>query len=42
MNKASDLTRFRNCYPEAKVLLVGGQGIPLVEFFSKPVKTWLI
>jgi predicted AAA+ superfamily ATPase len=40
--KSAGLARFRNRYPEAKALLVGAQGIPLVEFFSKPVKTWLV
>lgn len=35
--KAAGLTRFRNRYPEAQTLLVGAQGIPLEEFFSKNV-----
>jgi len=39
--KAAGLTRFRTRYPEAKALLVGAQGIPLTEFFSKPVEVWL-
>jgi len=30
--KASGLTRFRDRYPEARALLVGGQGIPLETF----------
>jgi uncharacterized protein len=40
--KAQGLTRFRACYPNAKPLLIGAQGIPLEEFFSKPVKVWLV
>jgi predicted AAA+ superfamily ATPase len=40
--KALGLTRFRNRYPEAKALLIGVQGIPLLEFFSKPVDVWLV
>lgn len=40
--KAVGLTRFRNRYPEAKALLIGVQGIPLLEFFSKPVDVWLV
>ena len=39
--KASGLARFRLRYPEARVLLVGGAGIPLEEFFAKDVGTWL-
>jgi uncharacterized protein len=39
--KAAGLTRFRNRFPEAKALLVGVQGIPLADFFSKPAKVWL-
>lgn len=40
--KTTGLTRFRSRYPDAKALLVGAQGIPLEEFFSKPVKVWLV
>ncbi len=40
--KPAGLARFRNRYPEAKAFLVGAQGIPLAEFFSKPVKAWLV
>jgi hypothetical protein len=32
--KGSGLARFRGRYPEARALMVGGQGIPLEEFFS--------
>lgn len=39
--KSAGLTRFRNRYPDARTLLVGGQGIPLVEFFSRDVAAWL-
>lgn len=39
--KASGLARFRLRYPEARVLLVGGAGIPLEEFFVKDVGAWL-
>lgn len=40
--KASGLARFRLRYPEARVLLVGGAGIPLEEFFVKDVGAWLV
>lgn len=40
--KTSGLNRFRTRYPDARVLLVGAQGIPLEEFFAKDVKTWLV
>jgi predicted AAA+ superfamily ATPase len=40
-SKAAGLSRFRKRYPKAKALLVGMQGIPLEEFFSKPVNAWL-
>jgi predicted AAA+ superfamily ATPase len=39
--KAAGLARFRTRYPEAEELLVGAQGIPLAEFFSKPLEVWL-
>lgn len=39
--KKADLTRFRNRYPDARTLLVGGQGIPLVEFFNRDMASWL-
>jgi len=32
--KTSGLTRFRSRYPRAQPLLVGGQGMPLAQFFS--------
>lgn len=40
--KSAGLSRFRSRYPDAKVLLVGAQGVPLLEFFSKPVSVWLV
>jgi uncharacterized protein len=40
--KTVGLTRFRNRYPDAKTMLVGGQGIPLVEFFSRDAATWFV
>ncbi len=40
--KASGLTRFRDRYPEARALLVGGQGIPLETFFCKDPTSWLV
>lgn len=40
--KASGLARFRNRYPDARALLVGGQGIPLEEFFSSNARKWLV
>jgi uncharacterized protein len=39
--KLSGLTRFLSRYPDAKPLIVGGQGIPLEEFFSKDIAQWL-
>jgi predicted AAA+ superfamily ATPase len=40
--KTTGLTRFRDRYPKARVLLVGGQGIPLEAFFSKDPVSWLV
>jgi predicted AAA+ superfamily ATPase len=40
--KTTGLSRFRARYPDAKVLLVGAQGIPLEEFFSRDIKSWLV
>lgn len=40
--KSSGLAKFRGRYPEARVLLVGGQGIPLGEFFSRDADKWLV
>lgn len=40
--KTAGLIRFRARYPDAKAILVGAQGIPLEEFFSRDVRTWLV
>lgn len=40
--KASGLKRLRERYPEARPLLVGAQGIPLEEFFSRDAASWLV
>jgi uncharacterized protein len=40
--KAPGLTHFRSRYPEARSLLVGGQGIPLETFFSRDAASWLV
>lgn len=40
--KAEGLARFRTLYPESRALLVGGPGIPLEEFFSRNVRSWLV
>jgi uncharacterized protein len=40
--KTTGLIRFRNRYPEAHALLVGGQGIPLEEFFGREAATWFV
>jgi predicted AAA+ superfamily ATPase len=39
--KGSGLSRFRNRYPKARVLMVGGSGIPLEEFFCKDPPAFL-
>jgi predicted AAA+ superfamily ATPase len=40
--KTAGMNRFRTRYPGAKALFVGGHGIPLEEFFSKDVHSWLV
>jgi len=40
--KAFGLTRFRDRYPEARALLVGGPGIPLEAFFNRDAASWLV
>jgi len=40
--RISGLSRFRSRYREARALLVGAHGIPLEDFFSKPVTAWLV
>jgi uncharacterized protein len=39
--KGSGLFRFRNRYSEARALMIGGQGIPLEEFFSRDPAAFL-
>jgi hypothetical protein len=39
--KGSGLSWFRRRYPQARALMVGGQGIPLEEFFSREPATFL-
>ncbi len=38
--KSSGLERFRPRYPNARVLVIGGPGIPLEKFFLEPAETW--
>lgn len=40
--KASGLNRFRDRYPDAHALLIGGQGIPLADFFGGEAGQWLV
>jgi predicted AAA+ superfamily ATPase len=40
--KTPGLIRFRSLYPKAKILLVGGSGIPLEDFFSRDISAWLV
>jgi len=35
------LAAFRKAYPKSRVLLVGGQGIPVDEFLAEPPDRWL-
>jgi predicted AAA+ superfamily ATPase len=39
--KVSGLEAFRARYPEARLIVVGGNGIPLHDFFSTPAEAWL-
>jgi len=39
--KTPGLDPFRARYPETRLLVVGGNGIPLQEFFGTPGETWL-
>lgn len=39
--KVSGLEAFRARYPDARLIVVGGNGIPLHDFFSTPVEAWL-
>jgi predicted AAA+ superfamily ATPase len=38
--KIAGLQRFREAYPKASAILVGGSGIPLEEFFSRDPGEW--
>jgi uncharacterized protein len=40
--KSRGLALFCKRYPKARPLVIGGQGIPLTEFFSKPARAWLV
>jgi hypothetical protein len=39
--KVSGLSRFRSIYPDARPLMIGAQGIPLKEFFSRDAREWI-
>ena len=39
--KTPGLETFRAQYPNARILVIGGNGIPLHEFFAAPADTWL-
>ena len=39
--KTPGLDPFRARYPETRLLVVGGSGIPLQEFFDTPAESWL-
>ena len=39
--KNPGLESFRALYDDARLLVVGGNGIPLQEFFATPAETWL-
>ncbi len=38
--KRTGLEAFKKAYPKAKSFLIGGHGVPLEEFFSKPALSW--
>jgi hypothetical protein len=40
VGRVSGMEAFRSRYPEARVLVVGGNGIPLHDFFSRPAAAW--
>ena len=40
--KVSGLDAFRARYPDARLMVVGGNGIPLHDFFSTPAEAWLL
>lgn len=39
--KSSGIERFRLKYPNARVLVIGGSGVPLEKFFLEPAEAWL-
>jgi uncharacterized protein len=40
--KTAGLELFRARYHDAQILIVGGNGIPLQEFFATPAEMWLV
>jgi len=40
--KVSGLDAFRARYPDARLMVVGDNGIPLHDFFSTPAESWLV
>ena len=40
MGKVSGLDAFRKRYPDARMIVLGGNGIPLQDFFSRPAEAW--
>jgi predicted AAA+ superfamily ATPase len=40
--KVSGLAAFRDRYPDTRLMVVGGNGIPLHDFFSTPAEAWLV
>ncbi len=40
--RLSGLAAFRKRYPKAEALLVGGDGIPLPDFFARPALDWFV
>ena len=40
--KLTGMSAFKKRYPAAQSLIVGGSGIPLEDFFSKPALSWVM